>query len=192
MTLVGVSEVAAYKGLESPEDATLLQALINQVEATFLRQVGRSDRPFQPADTGRVEVLEGTGTGLLFLGYPIAALTTDITLGYASPWDETISPADTTKVIWGAGGRRITRVDGGCWGPRGAPRFVRVTYDAAADEPEDVRLAIMRVVAALWLESGTAEATSERILPDGEELQRVADQDRFWQLAVEAHWEAVV
>lgn len=185
MSLVSVAEVAEYGGVESTADGTLLQRLIDQAEAAFLRAVGRVDRPFQAKQDGRVEVLDGTGSSQLFLAYPIAALTALITLGYASPWDETLDPADSTLVVWAVGRRVITRVDGGCW--TGRPLYVRVTYDAAADEPEDVKLAIARRVAALYRESGAAEPSGERRLQDTEDLPRVDDPDPTWQDAVEAH-----
>lgn len=185
MTLVTVAEVAEYGGVESTADGTLLQRLIEQAEAAFLRAIGRVDRPFQGTQEDRVEVLDGTGGPQLFLAYPIASLTTAITLGYASPWDETLDPADPTLVVWAVGSRLITRVDGGCW--TGRPLYVRVTYDAAADEPEDVKLAVARRVAALYRESGAAEPSAERRLQDTEDLPRVDDPDPTWRDAVEAH-----
>jgi hypothetical protein len=191
MGLVTATDVSAYRQVESVGDNGLLEALIAQVEAAFLRAVNRADRPFQPAESGRLEVLDGTGGPALFLAYPIQAVTA-ITLGYESPWDETLDPADPAVVVWAPGRRRLVRVDGGVFGCAGRPLYARVTYDAQADEPEDVKLAIVRVVDALWRESGSGEATSERDLPDAAELPLVADQDPFWRAAVDAHLEVTV
>lgn len=189
--LVTQADISAYREVDTVGDGDLLEALIEQVEAVFLRTVGRADRPFQPKQPDRVEVLDGTGGRDLFTQYPIEAVSS-ITLGYASPWDETLDPADPTVVVFKVGTRRISRTDGGTFGCVGQPLYVRVTYDAAADEPEDVKLAITRVVDALWRESGSGEATSDRELPDAADLPLVADRDPFWQAAIENHREVTV
>lgn len=186
--LVSPAEVCAYRGVDDVGQDEVLLPIIEAVEAHFLALTNRRHRPFQPAQANRLEVHHGTGISQLFLHYPVEALTS-ITLGYASPWDETLTVADPTVLQFEVGSRRLDRVDGGTFGELEKPRYVRVTYDAQADEPADVKLAVIRVVDALWRESGSAEATAERTLPDGENLPLVADQDPIWRAAVDTYWE---
>jgi hypothetical protein len=189
VSLAQLEEVRSYAGVETDLDDGLLQALIDRVEAAFLRRVNRDERPFQPAQPARVEIHDGTGSSALYLDYPVAALTAAITFGYASPWDTSLAPTDPAVVSFVVGSRRVVRIDGGTFGELGRPNYVRVTYDAAADQPEDVKLAITRVTAALWRESGGTEATAERTLPDTQDLPPVAEADPFWQAALLTHWQ---
>ncbi len=188
MTLVDLQQVRDYAGIAAEADEAMLSALLTQVEAAFLAAVGRTGRPFQTGTT-RTEVHDGTGDADLFLDYPVSALTTTVTLGYASPWDESLDPTDPEVLQFAAGSRRLSRVDGGTFGTEGQRRYVRVTYTSADDLPEDVVVAIVRMTAALYREAGRPESTADRVLPDGELLPAVADREPFWQLAVAAHYE---
>lgn len=192
MALVAVEEVRKYAGIDDSSAEKVLEDLIDQVEAVFLAQVGRRDRPYQAGQTGRLDILDGTGTARLWLPYPIKTLTS-LTLGYDSTsWDETLDPSDVTVLSWYQGSRRVVRVDGCRFGCADRANYVRVTYDTMDDLPEDVRIAIIRMVTALARESGLGEATANRTLPDGENLPAVADvvaQD-MWQAAIAAHKEA--
>lgn len=191
MTLLTTEEVRDYAGIETDGEDPMLSSLVARVEAAFHAAIGRTDRPFQEVENGRVEVHDGTGTDTLYLDYPIAALTTAVTLGYASPWDESLDPTDPEVLQFGAGSRRLSRVDGGTFGDLDRPRYVRVTYDAGADVPEDVKLAVLRMVKALYEESGRGEATAERQLAESEGLPTVADvlTNDVWRAAIEAHRE---
>lgn len=189
MSLLAAADLLGYGGIEDDAEEPLVQLLIDRVEALFHAQINRSERPFAKAQTGRVEIKDSTGGPDLWLDYPVAALATVITLGYASPWDESLDPSATSVISYQVGSRRVSRVDGGKFGALGRPNYVRVTYDTADELPEDVRLAIMRVTAAVWRESGGGEATSERVLPDTEALPLAADADPFWQAALASHWE---
>lgn len=194
MGLVAVEEVRTYAGLQDAGAETMLQDLIDQVEALFLAQVGRTARPYQQGGTGRVEVWDGTGSRDLYLDYPVKALTAAITLGYVSPWDESLTPTDPAVLSFQVGSRRLVRVDGGRFGELGKPNYVRVTYDAADDLPDDVRMAVIRMVTALARESGLGESTANRTLPDGEDLPAVQDvvAADMWQAAIAVHREVTV
>lgn len=189
--LVPLPDVVKFCGIGSTEDnVAFIEAIAIQVESWFLAECHRTGRPFQVAQPARTEVRDSSGGPVLFTDYPMAAVTS-LKLGYdpAAP-EETIDPADRTKVVWGAGDRRIARVDGRWFGCLGRPRYVEIVYDAQDDLPEDAKLAILRVTAAVFRESDVGEATVERKVDETlAELPRVADRDFVWRQAVAAHWE---
>lgn len=189
MGLLALDELQAFLGGETSEDSDLLERILAQVELQFLRATNRLGRPFQDAQSARVEVQDGTGSGFLFTDYPIAALTVPITLGYASPWDESLDPSDASVLQFLEGGRRVARVDGGIFGALDRPGYVRITYDAAADKPEDVKLLFKRFAGAIYHESNTDEASSERRLGGNEDLPLPLDLTQAWDEAVRAHWQ---
>jgi aspartate/methionine/tyrosine aminotransferase len=191
MALVELAEAKRYAGVEpeNDDDDALIQGLLDQTEAAFLAAIHRTERPFLASEVSKIEILDATGRMTLFVAYPVKAVTL-ITLGYdPAAWVESIDATDVKKVTWQAGSARITRVDGGRFGCAGWPNYVRVTYTAQAEVPDDVALAITRVVAALYREAGVPESTAERTLTDTQELPTVADRDPVWQAAVAAHWE---
>jgi hypothetical protein len=188
--LIDLEELAEQCGLApDSDDVALLGALGEQVVKAFERQIGRSDRPFQKSQTGRVEIKDGTGSALLYLDYPLKnSLTAAITLGYNSAaWDETLDPADVTKLTWKVGATRIQRVDGCRFGCLGQPNYIRVTYDTQDDLPDDVVLAVARMTKALYQELKTPDAIGDRELEANQVLPLVSDRDPFWQMALDAH-----
>lgn len=187
--LVPLTEAQAYLDVDDAGDLEVLDLLIDQVEALFLAQTNRRERPFQAAQSGRTEVHDGTGMELLFLEYPIAALTSvKIGANVATP-DETLTVGDLDVLRYAVGRRRLARVDGGTFGDAGDPRVVHVTYDAQADLPTDAQLAVLRVVAAVFRQRGSEDASSERTAGFSTDLAKVAESDPLWQLAVNAHRE---
>ncbi|HNB58678.1 MAG TPA: hypothetical protein PK308_00095 [Phycisphaerales bacterium] len=189
MSLLSLEDLQEFLGPETDADTSLLESTIARVEGRFLRDANRTERPFQAAQPGRVEVKDGTGSALLFTDYPVGALSTVITLGYASPWDESLTPSDVTVIQFAVGSRRVARVDGGTFGALDRPGYVRITYDAQADQPEDLKLILMRAVAAVYRESNTGEASSERRLVGTDELPLPADLAQDWADAVREYWE---
>ncbi len=152
MALVTYDDQAQYLGIPSGTDKQLLEDLLVQAQSLFENEVGRSNAPYGlPAGTVRTEVREGyPGSNILTLDYPIAAITS-IGIGTDAAFPtETITPSDTSTVVWGVGTRNIYRVDGGYW-QRWVPSWVKVVYTTAADAPADVKLAIQEKVAELYL-----------------------------------------
>ena len=183
--LVTLAEFKQFLGAEAPADQDdLLSFLLDSFEELFEATCGRHDRPFQAAQTDRVEIHDGTRSPLLFLDYPIETVSA-IVIG-ADPLapDETLDPDDVAVVTWRAGRHRLARVDGGTWGCQGAPNVVRVTYTTQDDLPARASLAIKRVAAGTWRQQGAEELTAERTSTFSREFRKVADEDSIWQLAV--------
>lgn len=189
MGLVALEDLQSYLGVGASADDTLLDLILTRVELRFLRATNRLERPFQAAQLARAEVLDGSGGPLLFLAYPIAVLSTVITLGYASPWDESLTPSDPLVIQYQVGSRRVARVDGKKFGTLDKPGYVRVTYDAQADQPEDLKLLLLRFAASVWRESNGDEARTERVNNELEELPLPADMTQDWNQAVGVYWE---
>lgn len=168
----------------SANDA-LLEIILDSVEDLFESACGRTETPFQAADT-RVEVRDGTGSTILYLDYPIDDVAS-IKIGAdpADP-DETLDPTDLTVVSWRQGRRRIVRLDGRSWGAAGVPNCVHITYDTGDELPATVALALMRVGAAVYRQIGSEDVKSDRTGSYSKDLEKVAEGDPIWQLAVKA------
>lgn len=191
--LVSLAQAAAYLGLqddEPPDD--VLRALVDQVEALFNADCGRIDHPFQAKQSARTEVYDGTGGRVLYVDYPIAALTS-ITLGYdVTDPAETLAVTDPVAVKWAVGSRRIVRNDFGLFGRGQAPRYVTVVYDAQADLPVNAEVAILRGVAALHLQRGAEDVKEEWVGAYRGYLGAALDDDPIWRRAVEANRAVIV
>jgi hypothetical protein len=166
-------------------EATVRQAYLDMAEAFFERECGRSAVPFVAAQSARAEIRDGTGTNMVFLDYGITTLTS-ITLGY----DHT-DPVETLTIpdlLYAAGERRVVRLDGyfGCFG---APRYVKVTYDAAADLPADAKLAVLTGAAALYSRRGEEGVKSETAGPYSITYrdQETVGLSPIWRAAVANH-----
>lgn len=166
MSLVAVSELLGF--LREPEGGTEedeLQALLDQLEARLLIETNRVDVPFAfSEEADRVEYHDGTGGNKLWLDYPISDISTDVLLGLdPDDPDDELDPTDKTELRWQAGQRCLQRVDGGKFGERGKPLYVKVTYDAQPDrtlELDAARLGIMRQAAQIWRQRGSEDLTS--------------------------------
>lgn len=183
--LVSLAEFDAWLGGAVTAENDMRTAILEQVEAQFERECGRSAIPFVAAQPGRAEVRDGTGSEAIWLDYPISVLTS-ITLGF----DHT-NPTETLTVgdlLYAAGERRIVRQDGrfGCFG---APRYVKVTYNAAADLPVDAKLAILNEAARRYRARGSEEVKSETMGPYSVTFARStgASEESDWSRAVAAH-----
>lgn len=189
-TLLAVEDVIdVLGGLDAwdEDDTPVLDRLITLVEALFLSQVNRRHRPYQAAQTARAEVHNGTGDATLFLDYPIAALSSvKIGANPSSP-DETLAVGDLAVLRYAVGGVELRRVDGGCFGTDGDPRVVHVLYNAAADLPDDVVLAVQNVVVTIWRRRGSEDVTSDRVGGFQGEYLAIAAADPLWTLAVAAN-----
>lgn len=183
--LVSVAQAAAYLGGIDPADEAL-RGLVEQVEAAFNAACGRGDRPFQAKQTARTERQDGNGRTVLFLNYPVDDLTS-IKLGYdsADP-DETLDVDDRSKLIWEVGSRRVTRIDSGIFGARGAPSYLTVVYDAGEDWPVDAEAALLRRIAALYGQRGAEDVQSEAVGGYRADLAS-PDSDSVWRDAVAAN-----
>jgi hypothetical protein len=188
--LVSVADLKLYLGdAPASADDVLLGQLIDDVEALFASETGRDITSFRDAGTGRVEVLDGTGSRDLYLDYPIAALTS-ITLGYdASVPDETLLVTDKNVIVYAVGGRKITRTDGGLWGRAGQPRYVTVTYNYGADLPDSASLAIKSVTAMAYRRRGSESEKSETVgsFYSHTMVNDAAVDDPYWTAAVVAN-----
>lgn len=165
-------------------DDTLLQELLDAVEDHFVRECGRTLRPFSAAITGRVEWRDGTGDCELYLDYPVGTLT-EILIGRdATDPDETLDFTDVDVLVYTAGRRRLVRTDSGSFGARNQPKIVRVTYTTAADLPTDCALAVKRVTAAIYRQKGSEDVTHESIEGYSRDLKTIAADDPIWGAAV--------
>lgn len=191
--LVNLAEMQRFLGDVPSSDDTVIQELLDHVEDLFLGECNRRHRPFiASADTtARTEVHDGTGTRILTLHYPIAAsgLSTDITLGHdTSDPDDTLEYDDVETLVWVAGSRTIERTDGGIFGYRGVPRYVHVTYKAAADVPESAALGIKRVVAGLYRQRRHEDASRESLSGHSIDFANLME-DPMWRRAIANAWE---
>lgn len=190
-TLVAVEDVIDVLGGVASfdeDDTPVLDRVITQVESLFLSQANRRERPFQAAQSARVEVHDGTGTGLLVLDYPIAALTSVLLGPDATAPAETLTVADVNVLRFAPGKATLYRVDGGTFRQNGEPRVVHVTYNAAADLPADAALAIQNVAVSIWRRRGSEDVTSDRLGGFSADYLSIAQADPLWQLALKAHW----
>ncbi len=190
--IVTVADLCAHLGLTAGDDAVqdaVLEALSTRVEGAFLAACNRTDRPFLPAGDAPIdETLDGTGLGMLFTTRPIASIE-QITVGPVDAPTGTYLPAALAYAV----GRTMirTRDASQTFGAVDEPAAVTVTYTPAADEPEDVKLAITREVAKLFLQRGAEDVTAESEGGVRSDLA-AAFSDPTWLLAVEHHREPQV
>lgn len=189
--LVSLSEVQQFLELEDTADPDLLQALTLSTTRLLERLCGRERFPFSDPIAGRIDILNGSGSSIVVLPYPIATLTS-LKLGYnpAAPL-ETLVVNDTNAVLWGAGSRIIERVDGGLFGTFTNSRYVHVTYNTADDRPEDAKLAVMRAVAQVYRQRGSEDASSENVSGYNRTMAYVAATDPLWTEFVRTHRHSV-
>lgn len=186
--LLGLTDAQA----ELAED--LLTSLLDGAESLFEADTGRSAIPFLAAQSGRVEIRDGSRSRKLWLDYPVSAVTAAVIgVDVASP-DVTLTVADARSIVWRVGKRELVRTDGGCW-QSGCPSFVKVTYNAQADLPEDAKAAVLRLAAAMWgqrstLTAGVASETLDNYsvtYVTQSAFAEVARQDPAWAIAVSRH-----
>jgi len=190
--LVAVDELKDFLSVTGGSDDQLLTDLLEHTEDLFESEVGRTDAPLAAASTARTEVHDGTGCADLFLDYPISDVTT-VKLGYdSSDPAETLDPTDIDKLTFGAGGRRLTRTDGGIFGLTGKKRYVHVTYDHQDDLPGNAKLAILRVVAQVYRQRGSEDAKYENVGGYVHNLSHLIAEDPIWQRAVAANQRTVL
>ncbi len=191
--LVSYAELALYLQLPNSDNETAITALLERVEGTLETDCDREALPFLTAQSGRAEWRDGTGTRRLRLHYPIATLTS-ITLGRdSSDPDETLDVADVNVVsfstgIGGAG--MLTRTDGGKFGVYRSPRYIKITYDAAAFLPNAAKDAVMDVAAGRVRQFGAEGFKSFKLLDSGGSLRQLMDESGAWKRAVGQfhHW----
>lgn len=181
--LVSLDSLKAFAGISGNAHDTVLQSILDSVEDFFCQQCSRA--PFAIAASGRTEVHDGTGTHELWLEYPASSLTS-VALGYdpLTP-DETLDVSDPSVIV--AAGARLSRVDGGTFGFAGAPLYVRVTYNASADLPQDAALAIVRAATAVFRQRGSEDASRESLGGVTTDFSRITESDPVWTSAVQAH-----
>lgn len=177
-------------GTVADTENDVLISIFEGVEAQFLSAAGRGQLPFIAASTARVETHDGTGTERLYLEYPIASATgiTAILIGQdpANP-SETLDPTDIDVISYSANARQILRTDGGRFAGAGHARVVQVTYDHAADLPDDARLAILRVAAQVYEQRGREDAKSEKLGDLSSVMAQLITDDPIWLHAVARH-----
>lgn len=180
--LVTLDELKTFLGgVVGTSEDVLLTALRDRVQGALVSATGRQHAPFQDAEIGRQEVLDGTGTSTCWLAYPVASVAS-VLLGpnFAAP-SETV-PASALSV--GIGSRRLVRTDGGTFGEYGAPRQVRVTYTTQADLPEIAKLAVLHATAVLYRQRGSEDASRERAGGYEAELVQLFADEPTWQAAI--------
>jgi hypothetical protein len=162
----------------------LLQLVLDAAEELLEAECGRQERPFQAAQSGRVETRDGTGSSMLFLDYPIETVTSILIGADPADPDEDLDPADVAIVSWRVGRARIMRVDGDVWGCRGTPNAVQITYNTQDDLPLRAALAIQRVAAATVRRLGSEELRAERTATFSRDFITDQNDDPIWQQAV--------
>lgn len=186
--LLGLTEAQT----ELAED--LLTLLLDGAESLFEAETGRSAIPFQAAQTGRVEIRDGSRSRKLWLDYPVATLSAVVIGVDVGAPDTTLTVADARSVVWRVGKREIVRTDGGCW-QSGCPSFVKATYTTQADLPEDAKAAVLGLCATMYGQIGakTAGIKSETLdnysatYVTQQDFVTAARQDPAWAIAVAAH-----
>ena len=188
--LVSLAEVKVFLKIPvaTTGDDTLLTDLLEHAEGVFESDAGRKDTPFTAVASARSEVRDGTGTRHIDLDYDISDVAS-ISLGFdSSDFVETLNPDDADKVVWGTSQRRISRVDGGRFGSADWPRYITVVYDHEADLPEDAQIAVKRLVAEVYRQRGSEEASREQIGTYIRSMGTVTSRfDKHWTVAVEAN-----
>lgn len=191
--LVEPDDLAAFLAIDLAEyPAEALDPIRMGVVRFFERLCGRKELPFSDAITGRVEYHDGNGDALLWLDYPVAALTS-ITIGtnHAAP-SETLAVNDANALSFVLGDRVLQRLDGGTFGEFDALRAVKATYNTAADLPEDARLACLRLIAQIWRQRGSEDASQETVSGYARTMVDMAATDAVWKEAVKFHTRAVL
>lgn len=182
--LVSLADAKTFLGISASTDDDLITDLLEHVEALFESETGRTKSPFTAAATARTEVKDGTGLATLYLDYPISALTS-VKLGYdSSDPVETLDTSDPDTLTFATGSRRLARTDGGVFGLPEQARYVTVVYNHQANLPEDAQLAIKRMVAQVYRQRGSEDASQEGL---SGYTRTLATSDAFWRMAVAAH-----
>lgn len=186
--LVSLAELKSYLGdAPASADDALLTQLIADVEARFASETGRTIDSFTDSDN-RLEVHDGTGTADLYLDYAIEEEGLgSVLLGYdTTAPDETLDVGDRAVLVYGAGSRRITRVDGGVFGRCGLRRCVTVEYVRQGDLAPDAALAIKSVAAMAYRRRGSEAEKSETLgsFYSHTMVTDAATDDPFWRAAV--------
>ena len=190
LPLVELEEACRFLGIDEGTADDLIEELLASVQSLFEKEVGRSLAPYGTAQTARTEIHEGhINSSVLTLDYPISTVTSiGLGLDVAVP-DETLIPASAASVVWRVGGRDLIRTDGGVW-RRTLPRWVKVVYNTLADQPNDVKLAIKRMVATLYNarthEGFTSETRGARSWTMAQGIG-TGTRDAFWEQAVANH-----
>lgn len=183
--IVTAAEVCAHLKLEGTDPArdALLEGLSQRVEAAFLAQAGRADRPYLPAETAPItELVDGTGGDAVFTRRPIGALTSVTVDG------RTIAAAD---LAFRVGNTMIRSRDGSVFGKFEAADAVSIVYTPAAEAPFDVHLVILRAVAAIYLQRGAEDVRAESEGGIRSEFAS-AFEDPVWRMTVQDHREVRV
>lgn len=199
--IVSLAELKSYLtangAAPAPADDTVLNALLNDVEALYESATLRAPGYYRDADEC-IEVHDGTGSTRLYLAYPLAEDgLIAVTLGYnsAAP-TETLNVADRSVLVYGEGSRCISRVDGGKFGRVGQPRYVEVEYEHLGNLPEDAKLPIMEVVASVYRNRGSEGMKSETVGSfysyTRDDVQAASAANVHWQLAVAGNTPAVI
>lgn len=183
--IVTAAEVCAHLKLEGTDTArdALLTSLSERIEAAFLAQAGRADRPFLPAEDEPItEHVDGTGGTAVFSRRPIGALTSVAVNG------RTIVAADLSYRV---GNTMIRSKDGTVFGGYEEPDAVTIIYTPAAEKPFDAHLAILRAIAAVYLQRGAEDVRAESEGGIRSEFA-AAFEDPVWRCAVDDHREVRV
>lgn len=192
--LVTLAELKTYLGdAPASSDDTLLQALLDNVEALFESATLRPAGYYTAAATARTEYKDGTGSKSLYLDYPVSVLTS-VTLGYDS--SEVLDLTDRSVIAYAVGSRKLTRTDGGWFGNVGQARYIAVVYNHQGNLPVDAKLAIESVVASVYRQRGSEGMKSETVGAfysyTRDDIASATASDPFWTAAVQANTPAVI
>jgi hypothetical protein len=176
--LVPLVDLVSY--LDAPTDNSqdaLLTTLRDAVEQLLEAQ---TNQLFGPAEYGREEVHDGTGTNTIYTRKPICDIT-DITLTYGET-DALTTLSITQTAKFRVGQRRIKTLY--YIFPEG-PDNIIITYDTLANQPALAVQAVKEVCAALYRRIGSEDARSENTGSFSHVLLRdLAKESLIWTQAV--------
>ena len=181
-----VDESEFLASLGNPEPSDLTTAALDSAEAMFEAECGRV---FFGPKNARVEVHDGTGSYLLYLEFPVNALTS-VKLGYnPSLPDETLPVNDKSLLNWAVGSDRLMRLDGR-FGWFRQPNYVQVTYDSQSNITDSARAAVK--AAGKLIYNGALGGTGERVGAysvdqAGGILKTALETNDVWQIGVAAN-----
>lgn len=185
--LLTLDEVQQFLELPDETDQDTLQLITHACVTFFERLCDRAKFPFSDEQSGRQDVLDGTGSSILTLPYPVKTLTSvKLGLNAAAP-EQQLVVNNPSALVWSEGSRTLERTDGGTFGVLDKPRFVHVTYDTADDRPEDAKLANLRVIAQVYRARGSEDASAENTSGYSRTMANLAATDPLWVEAVKRH-----
>ena len=151
--IVSLADAKLALDITGTDSDDKLTALIDRLTEVFEREFHWYFGPSRE----RVEVMCGTGTPKMFLGWPFLDTFALECRSYVGDAWETVETDDYEQR-----GRRVVRADGYVW-TKGYDNF-RATYNEGyAEVPGEIEQLALETISAVWRQSGSEGITSEKI-----------------------------